>query len=461
MALPNGPHLKREIGLLQATSINMIDMVGIGPFVMMSIVIRTVGSNLFLWAWIFGAVAALIDGMIWSELGAAYPLAGGSYNFLKEAYGKKGGPLLSFLFVWQTCLQAPLVVASGAIGFAQYFDYLVPLGFWGKKMVSGILVILIVALLYRNIRTIGKMAVFLWAGVIITICWIIISGFTHRQINYSFIPSGNQSLFSAAFSLLLGQASVKTIYSYLGYYNVCHLGGEIRNPGSNIPRSIFISIFCITALYLCMNLSIVGVIPWQQAMHSDFIVSLFMEKMYGLKIARLATMLVLWIAFASLFAVVLGYSRVPYAAAVDGSFFPLFAKLHPTKEFPHISLLFIGGLGFIFSLFLKLEHAISAILAMRILVQFVAQAIGVVYLRRRKGTAGLPFRMWLYPLPVILSVGIWLFVWYSTGMAAIYGLLLSAAGVVAFYLTRGRWKRKEPSFDFENDAPGFQNEAAG
>lgn len=435
--------MKREISLLQATSINMIDMVGIGPFVMMPLVIRMVGSNLFLWAWIFGAVTALIDGMIWSELGAAYPLAGGSYNFLKEAYGKKYGPLMSFLFVWQTCLQAPLVVASGAIGFAQYFDYLVPLGFWGKKVVSGVVVILIVALLYRNIRTIGKISVFLWSGVIFIILWIIISGFTHPRIPYSFLPSGGQSLFEGAFMVLVGQASVKTIYSYLGYYNVCHLGGEIRNPERNIPRSILISIVAIAILYLCMNISIVGVIPWQEAMHSDSLISLFMEKIYGHQVARIATMLVLWVAFASLFAVVLGYSRVPYAAAADGRFFPFFAMLHPKKDFPYVSLLFIGSLGFLFGITLKLEHAISAILAMRILVQFVGQAIGVVILRKRKGAAHLPFRMWLYPLPVILSVAIWLFIWYSTGWAALYGLVLATIGVVVYYFTRDRWIAKE------------------
>jgi amino acid transporter len=432
--------VKREIGLLQATTINMIDMVGIGPFVTMTIVMEAVGSNLFLWAWVFGAITALIDGMIWSELGAAYPLAGGSYNFLKEAYGPRAGRLMSFLFVWQTCLQAPLVVASGAIGFAQYFDYLFPMGYWGQKAVSGTVVIVIVALLYRNIRTIGKISVLLWSGVIITILWIILAGFSHRQVPYSCLPSGNQTLFSAAFAHLIGRASVKTIYSFLGYYNVCHLGGEIRDPGRNIPRSIFISIVCIAALYLAMNLSVVGVIPWQQAMHSDKIVSVFMEKIYGHRMAMVATLLILWIAFASLFAVVLGYSRVPYAAAADGHFFRVFARLHPRKDFPYVSLLFIGALGFVFSLRLKLEYAISAILAMRILVQFVAQAIGVVVLRKRKGTAGLPFKMWLYPLPVILSVAIWLFVWYHTGPAAMYGLWMAAIGVVVFYLTRGRWR---------------------
>lgn len=247
-------------------------------------------------------------------------------------------------------------------------------------------------------------------------------------------------MFSASFALLVGQASVKTIYSYLGYYNVCHLGGEIKDPGKNIPRSIFISIICIAILYLAMNLSVVSVVPWREAMQSKFAISLFMERLYGTRTAQVATLLVLWIAFASLFAVVLGYSRVPYAAAADGNFFPLFAKLHPRKDFPYVSLLFVAGLGLLFSMLLRLENAISAILAMRVLVQFVAQAIGVVLLRRRKGTAHLPFKMWLYPLPVVLSVSIWLFVWYSTGLAAYLGLFLTACGVGVYYVARGGWQ---------------------
>jgi amino acid transporter len=455
------PVLKREISLLQATSINMIDMVGIGPFVVMPMVISMMGSHLFLWAWIFGAFIAFADGMIWSELGTKFPLAGGSYNFLKEAYGPKWGALMSFLFVWQTCLQAPLVVASGAIGFAQYFGYLVRLSSLESKMVSGSIVILITFLLYRNIKTIGKISVFLWAGVIITILWIIISGFSHKQVNYSMLPTGNDPpMFSMAFALLLGQASVKTIYSYLGYYNVCHLGGEIRDPGKNIPRSIFISIFCIAVLYLLMNISIVSVIPWQQAMHSKFIVSEFMEKIYGTRAANIATVLVLWIAFASLFAVVLGYSRVPFAAAADGRFFTLFAKLHPTKGFPYVSLLFLGSAGFVFSLLFRLSDAISAILAMRILVQFIAQAAGLVLLRRQKEPAQPYFKIWLYPLPVILSVWIWLFVLFSTGWLAIIGLALTLVGVIAFWFTKNLWK-KDDILEMNDFLAGFPSKKDG
>jgi fructoselysine transporter len=426
--------LKRKITLLQATSINMIDMVGIGPFVVIPLVIGYFNSSLFLWAWIFGAFIALIDGMIWSELGAAYPLAGGSYNFLRVAYGEKWGRMMSFLFVWQTSIQAPLVVASGSIGFAQYFQYLVPLQPFEQKLVSVGVIVLLVLLLYRKIETVGKLSVLLWIGVMITVVWIIAGGFTHRQINYTFWPQDGNDFFKAAFWLALGQGSVKTIYSYLGYYNVCHLGGEIIKPEKNIPKSIFISIVGIVILYLSMNISIAGVIPWQEAQKYDFIVSVFIEKIYGVTAAKIATALVLWVAFASLFAVLLGYSRVPYAAALDGNFFKPFAKLHPTKNFPYVSLLFIAGLGIIFSFSFSLKGVISAILAMRILIQFIAQSVGVMLLRKRRGENSLPFKMWFYPLPVIVSILIWLFVFISTGWFALWGSLMALIGIAVYFI---------------------------
>ena len=426
--------LKRRITLLQATSINMIDMVGIGPFVVIPLVIGYFNSSLFLWAWIFGAFIALIDGMIWSELGAAYPLAGGSYNFLRVAYGEKWGRMMSFLFVWQTSIQAPLVVASGSIGFAQYFQYLIPLQPFEQKLVSVSIIVLLTLLLYRKIETIGKLSVLLWIGVMLTVVWIIAGGFTHRQINYSFWPQDGSDFFKAAFWLALGQGSVKTIYSYLGYYNVCHLGGEIIKPEKNIPKSIFISIIGIAILYLSMNISIAGVIPWQEAQKHDFIVSIFIEKIYGVTAAKIATALVLWVAFASLFAVLLGYSRVPYAAALDGNFFKPFAKLHPTKNFPYISLLFIAGLGIIFSFSFSLKGVISAILAMRILIQFIAQSVGVVLLRKRREGNSLPFKMWFYPLPIIVSILIWLFVFISTGWFALWGSVMALTGIAVYFI---------------------------
>src|SRR5450631_3614073 len=165
--------LERRLGLGHATAINMTDMVGIGPFITMPMVIGMMNGPYFLYAWIAGAFLSIVDAMIWSELGAAFPKAGGSYNFLKEAYGKNdAGKLMSFLFVWQTMIQAPLVIASAAIGFAQYFGYMVHLTDWQSKGISGTLVILIVVLLYRKIEAIGKISIFLWMGVLCIMVWI-------------------------------------------------------------------------------------------------------------------------------------------------------------------------------------------------------------------------------------------------------------------------------------------------
>lgn len=427
--------LNRKITLLQATSINMIDMVGIGPFVVMPFVVSKFQDGLFLWAWIFGAFTAFMDAMIWSELGAKYPLAGGTYNFHRIAFGEKNGRLMSFLFVWQTAIQAPLVVASGAIGFAQYLSYLVDLGFWEQKMVSGGLVILIFFLLYRKIEAVGKISVALWAVVILTVSWIIFSGLTHGEQEVKLLPEGTSSFFSCAFWAAVGQGSIKTVYSYLGYYNVCHLGGEIKNPGKNIPRSIFISIAGIALLYLLMNVSVMRVVDWHHVREDDkYLVSYFMQLIYGKQAAIIVTVLILCIALASLFAVVLGYSRVPYAAAADGNFFKVFAKLHPTKNFPYVSLIVLCAAGFVFSLFMKLGDVITAILAMRILIQFIGQGIGVVLLRRRFGTKDLPFKMWLFPVPVILSILIWLFLFYSTGWFALWGILIAVIGIFVYFM---------------------------
>lgn len=425
----------RKINLLQATSINMIDMVGIGPFVVMPFVVAQFNNGLFIWAWIFGAFTAFMDAMIWSELGAKYPLAGGTYNFHRIAFGEKGGKLMSFLFVWQTSIQAPLVVASAAIGFAQYLTYIVPLEVWQQKVVSGGLVILVFLLLYRKIETIGKISVVMGSIVVLTIIWIIISGLTNQQQSIKLMPTGNESFFTLAFWAAIGQASVKTVYAYLGYYNVCHLGGEIKNPGKNIPRSIFISIIGIATLYLLMNISVLGVMPWQSVNKDDkYLVSSFMEQLYGHQAGIFVTILILCIAFSSLFAVVLGYSRVPYAAAVDGNFFKPFAKLHPTKNFPYVSLIVLCSIGFVFSLFMRLGDVISSILAMRIIVQFIGQGVGVSLLRKKIGTKKLPFKMWLFPLPVIVSILIWLFLFFSTGWFALWGSLLAVIGVIVYLL---------------------------
>ncbi|MDB5281777.1 MAG: amino acid permease-associated protein [Bacteroidota bacterium] len=437
--------LERALSLPQAIAINTIDMVGIGPFITIPFIIGAMNGPQCIIAWLLGALLSFSDGAVWAELGAKWPEAGGSYAFLQNLYGKeKWGRFFSFLYVWQTIIQAPLVVASGAIGFAQYLTYLVPIPAEGQKAVSGGIVILITILLYRKIGDIGKISIVMGMIVGGTFLWLIASGLSHFSPSLAFTYPKDAFSLTPIFFVGLGQASTKTIYSYLGYYNVCHLGGEIKEPERNIPRSIFISISIIAVLYLLMQISVLGVIPWQEAKESPFIVSLFFERIYGHHAAQVATALVLLIALTSLFAVLLGYSRVPYAAAVNGNFFSVFGKLHPTKNFPHISLLVLAAAAFFFSLMFKMKDAITAIIIMRILVQFVGQSIGLLLYHQRNKKEQFPYRMWLYPLPSLVGITVWAFIFFSAEWKFIAGALGIIASGTILFLSRAFMERGWP-----------------
>lgn len=414
----------------------MIDMVGIGPFITTAIVVATMGSApAALLAWVCGAALSFVDAAIWSELGAKFPQAGGTYAFLRETYGGKWGRLMAFLFVWQTIFQAPLVVTSGALGFAKYLGYLVTLSPLATHIVAASLILLLVFLLYRRIGQTGTISVVLWIAVLLTLGWIIVGGLVGGSPSLAFdwsntTTNGVDGIVWGA----LGVASISTIYSYLGYYNICHLGAEVVNPERIIPRSMYISIAGIALLYLGMQVAIMAVLPATDIAGSAFVVSTFMERLYGGAAGQVATGLILLVALSSLFSVMLGYTRIPYAAAKDGLFFAVFGKEHPTMHFPHVALLVLGGLGVVFSLTLTIEDSIKAIITMRIFTQFIAQAVGLLVYRKRVGAAAMPWRMWLYPIPVLLTIAGWLWIFASAKpLQQIVAVTAPVVGVVVYY----------------------------
>jgi len=443
--LPGEEKLVRGLGLKEATALNMIDMVGVGPFITIPLIVGAMGGPQAMLGWLVGALLALCDGLVWAQLGAAMPQAGGTYVFLREAYGPRGwGRLLSFLFIWQMLFRAPLSMASGLIGFADYADYLLP-GLIGAdggrtlehRLLAGGVGLVIIFLLYRRITTIGRISLYLFVVVFGAIAWIIFGGLTHFNAAAVLdFPAGAFDFWQFAFWAGLGNAMLIALYDYLGYQNVCYLGAEIRDPARVIPRAILISILAIAVIYLVMNLSLISVIPWREALGSKYIVSAFMERLYGAGAARVVTALILVAAFASVWSLMLGYSRIPYAAALDGGFFRFFARVHPEKRFPHVSLLAVGGVTVAFSLLFKLREVIVALMAIRILIEFVAQAVAVFVLTRRG--MQFPFRMWLYPLPALAAIAMWTGLFLATGKTfMLIGLGVLAAGA-AVYLARAR-----------------------
>jgi amino acid transporter len=432
--------LPRRFGLLQATALNMSNMIGIGPFITIPLLMTALGGPQALLGWLVALLVTIPDGMVWSELGAAMPGSGGSYVYLREAYGRERyGRLMAFLFIWSFILSGPLEIASGYIGFSGYTRYI-----WPNLSDAHIFLIAVgvgvlnVALLYRRIEAIGTLTVSLWIGTLLTTVAVIVSGALHFDAGRAFdFPPGAFD-FSLGFLFGLGAASRVGIYDFLGYYDICYIGDEVRDPGRTIPRSILISIAAVAAIYIAINLSIIGVIPWREfvpaAAHpeSNFIVSSFMERLYGSKVATVFTFLILWTAFGSVFALLLGYSRIPYAAARDGYFFSVFGRLHPTKQFPHVSLIVLGLISALCAL-LPLGLVIDALITTRIIVQFIGQVFGVMLLRRNRPDMPRPFRMWLYPIPAFVALAGWVFLLLTSGWYFIaLGLGTLVLGVVCF-----------------------------
>lgn len=435
-ALPaaDSSHLVRGIGMFGATSANMLEMIGVGPFITIPILLAKMNGPQAILGWILGAIIALCDGMVWAELGAAMPGAGGPYLYLSEAYGPvRLGRLMSFLFIWQTIFLAPLSIGSGAVGFAQYARFLAKDMTWiEEKGIAMAICLLITGLLYRDIRSVGRLSIAMWLVVLATAAWITISGLlnfdTSRILDF---PPGALTP-SRAFFFGLGGATLIAMYDYGGYNNVCFFAGEVRKPETVIPRSILYSIAAVALLYLTMNVTIIGVVPWREAIRSTAIVSDFIQRLYGIRAAQIATILVLWTTFASLFAVLLGYSRVPYAAAVDGRFFRPFARLHPRKNFPSFSVLFIG-ISSAFACLLTLDVLINALIVIQVLIQFMAQIVAVTLIRRNRPDIARPFRMPLYPITSIVAFLGWLYILVASGVPYILaGFALTALGILAY-----------------------------
>ena len=464
--------LIRGVGLTGATTLNMIDMIGVGPFITMPLIIAAMGGPQAMLGWILGALLVMCDGLVWAELGASMPHSGGPYTYLKEIYGpRKLGRLMSFLFIWQLTFSAPLSIASGALGLSQYSTFIWPgmgsltkvavpvlgnveINSWPVIFTAIGVLALAVFLLYRRITLIEKLSKFLWIGVTIAILWVIFAGLTHFDAARAFDFPPNAFVLDQKFFLGLGAALLISVYDYWGYYNVNFFAGEVKDPQKTIPRAIILSIALVAAIYIVMNIAILGVIPWREFADlanneglRQHMISTLMERLYGTTAGTIATVLIMWTAFASVFSLLLGYSRVPYAAAEDGNYFKIFAKLHEKNRFPYVSLLVMAAFAGLFCFF-KLADIIAAMVVIRILIQFLAQIVGLLILRKTRPDYPRPFRMWLYPVPAIVALVGFLYVMFMRNgfqTQLIYASVLIVAGLVVYFARA--YKRGEYPFN--------------
>ncbi|HSQ54775.1 MAG TPA: APC family permease [Gemmata sp.] len=467
--------MTRGLGFWQATAINITQIVGAGVFATIPLILGVLPAAYALLAWLVAGVLILADSMVWGELGAALPAAGGSYHFLLESYGRsRWGRLMSFLFVWQILISGPLEVGSGLAAAAQFSsdidpafkqfnrdhtvraefeignDQTVGMAIGPSRVFGFLLGLLILVLLYRRVTEVGKLSVVFLLGVLGVLAWVLVEGAIRFDPVLAFDTTLSGDERPGHFDRALGIGMGFAIYSYLGYYNVCYLGGEVRDPARIIPRSILASAFAVIVLFTLVHLAITGVVPWREAAEEkDNLTAKFMRDVRGQWAATLVTVCLVGSCFASAFSGLLGYSRVPYAAAREGHFFRWFAAVHPRHNIPHRALLLLGALVLFWSFF-DLDTIIKGLIATRILEQFIAQVLAVVLLRRLQPDRPRPWRMWLFPLPCAVALVGWMFVYVTLGglfIAIGAGTLL--AGLIVFLV----WSKRRGDWPFRVNTP--------
>jgi amino acid transporter len=465
--------LQRHFGLVHATALNVTQVVGAGVFITIPLMLLKLPGPYALLGWVVAGVLMLFDSLIWGELGATLPGSGGSYLYLLECYGReRWGRLMAFLFIWQFLISGPLEIGSGLIAISAFSNALSP-GFtsfnqrwtWDFKLseqadlavaigpsrlIAFSIGVMILVLLYRRITTLGKLTLTFWVGILLTIGWILLEGGLNFNGAVAFDFGGQAWQWPANFNSGLGATMVLAMYSYLGYYNICYIGDEVRDPGRTIPRAILYSAIIVCVLFIALHLAMLGTISWtelpttEEGANNYNLPAEFMRRIHGDGAATVITLCLIWSCIGSIFAGMLGYSRIPYGAARYGHFFSLFRSVHEEHRIPHVSLLLIGGLTLLWSFF-DFQSVVDALIVTRILEQFIGQIIGVMLLRRREPGRERPYRIWLYPLPCFLALAGWLYMYLTAKPAYIaLGLMTLFAGSMVFLA----WTRRIGAWPF-------------
>jgi amino acid transporter len=434
---------RRSIGLFSATAINMTQMCGIGPFITIPLMVAAMGGPQAVIGWIAGAILAVADGMVWAELGAAMPGSGGTYVYLREAFQYRSGKLMPFLFIWTVLLALPLTMSTGIIGMVEYLQFFFPhLSWLAVHLISVAATGLVVLLLYRRIESIRAITIALWIIMLVSVVGVSAAGFSdfHTELAFRYPADA----FGSHFFLGLGAGLIIGIYDYLGYFTTAYMGDELRDPGRTMPGSIIISVIAMMFIYLILNISVLGVAPWQDIAASKSIASLVVEHSWGHAAASVMTMLIIVTAFASVYAGLLGGSRVPYHAAHEKVFLSVFGRLHTRHGFPHVALLTMGVVTAI-GTFFDLNEVINMLLTASVIVQSIAQIAALVVLRKRQPGLERPYRQWLYPVPCVVALFGWIYVYMS---ASALSLILSGAWILAGLAVFVVWAKLNKAWPF-------------
>jgi len=458
----------KKLTLLQAIGLNTMNMFGTGPFITIPFVVAATdpaGPQALL-GYAMAAFACMNDSLIWSELGSIWPDSGGSYVYLRELYGRnKFGRLMAFLFVWQIMVSGPMECASGFIATAQYISYIDGNNsYWHHAGIAFIMCLLTIFALYREIDDVGSITIVLWIATLMAIIFVIIVGYTTFDTE---LIQPHPEAFNDGGKLFmsLGIAARYAVYDFTGYYDVNFVGKEVQNPTRTIPIACISTCCVVACVFFLVDVAVMGSLEWR-AEHggyvrlvqsgdnsANYIMAIFCETHISRSFAIFFTLVVAVTIFGSCFSFMIGLAQIPYTAAKDGYFYDWLSHEHPTmRGLSDYSLLFVGAISCLFC-FVELSVVIEGMLTMQLLIQFIAQSVGLIYYRyylpineQEKGAFNVPW----FPLPNIIQIIIFSFIFLTTDNYLIkngtplmeVALLFLITGIVFYFLwakNKGFW----------------------
>jgi len=460
----------RKFGLLHAISLNTLMMFGTGPFITIPFCIASsdpAGPQALI-GYAVAGLACVCDSFIWAELGALYPLSGGSYIYAQKCLGNKWGRYVSFLFLWQLLATGPMEIASGFIAIAQYIAYVTQnYTYEHHSLIAFAFCITCIFHLYRDMSDVGTTAVILWVGMCGAIIFTVVAGFSHANTEYLAIPNIPDK---TVLIWSLGNAARFGIYDFTGYYDVNFIGKEVKDPTRTIPLAGIWTCCIVCIVYFLTYLAVMVYLPWDPAVGgyvglvegdgnaAAYIMSTFCENMFGRNFATFFTFVVIYCIYGSCFSLMLGFAQIPYAASKAGMFLDVFGHEHATKGFADYSLLFMGSCTCIFC-FVDLAIVIEGMMTTTIITMFLSNSLSLVYHRWTQPECERPYKMPFYPWPVVVQVLMFSFIfltsdnWIFTGGNPLLelGLLFLFIGSLVFLIQSkklGEWPfDKYSSFD--------------
>ncbi len=432
MQTGNQTALRRELTLFDAAAIIIGIMIGSGIFFIPTYVFGRAGApGLALLVWVAAGVVSVLSGLCYAELGAALPKAGGSYVYLKQAFG----PMWAFLNTWTSFLiGGPGSIAALAVAFATYTSFFLSLSALGVKLLAIGAVVFLTAINIIGVRQGALVQRIFTVAKVIPIIVIIVFGLIRGQVG-EFTPllpqAGGGSLVGA-----FGMAMIAALWAFTGWANVNSVAEELKNPARDLPRAMMLGVGGVTLLYLLFNVALLKVMPMADIVANNRPAAVAATTLFGSIGGAVIAGGALISIFGSTNGCVLAFPRNYFAMARDGLFWGRLAEISPRYGTPVVSLLSSAALSIVLILSGSFDQLTNLVVFSGMI--FTTMVVASLFvLRRTMPDLPRPYRVVGYPVVpiVVLLLNLWLL--FNTLMedprTSLIGLVVPLLGIPVYY----------------------------